>query len=294
MSIITALLNRLSEKKIRRPSNPEEVLGLSLNHELLAHLMMSSLEPVERYIALSAIQNSHGLFHHSYEDWRLKRINKILDIYGVEFFKDKAVLELGGGHGDIGAFFADLGAHVLCVDGRAQNVNFASLKHRRISNFKCRQFDLETDFSEFGRFDLIINFGLIYHIKNVEDHLNCCFKISDDILLESVVCDSTDPHKIVFVPNANVDKTERALRGVGSRPSPRYIERIAQESGFEAIRYFTADLNSGQFVYNWKHKNDNSLGDNWRLRRFWRLTKLDTSKNAVLTADLKGLSAIGQ
>ena len=37
---------------------------------------------------------------------------------GFDFFKGKKILELGAGHGDIGAFFAELGADVLCLDGR--------------------------------------------------------------------------------------------------------------------------------------------------------------------------------
>ena len=58
-------------------------------------------------------------------------------MYGIDYFKNKNVLELGGGHGEIGAFFAELGANVLCLDGREQNVNFANLKHRKLNNFKC-------------------------------------------------------------------------------------------------------------------------------------------------------------
>ena len=235
-----------------------------------------TLPPIERYVLLSGVYNQNGLFHPSYEDWRIKRINKIFEMYGIDYFKNKNILELGGGHGDIGAFLAELGANVVCLDGRKQNVIFANLKHRKVNNLKCLQFNLEDDFSEFGRFDLIINFGLIYHLKNVDKHLNCCFKMSDDIFLETVVSDSTDPYKIFYVKE-NINKDEEALEGTGSRPSPFYIERIAQENNFEAIRYFSADLNSGVFVYDWPHRNDNRLGENWRLRRFWRLKKMVTS-----------------
>ncbi len=235
------------------------------------------LSPVERHIFLSSMYNKAGLFHPSYEDWRVKRINKILEIYGIDYFNNKKILELGGGHGDIGAFFAELGANVLCLEGRIQNVNFAKLKHHKIKNFKCLQFNLENDFSKFGRFDLIINLGLLYHLKNVEAHLNYCFKMSDDILLESVVCDSTDPYKIFFCDeNKKID--EEALGGTGSRPSPFYIERIAKENNFEVIRYFSEDLNCGnQFIYNWSHRNDNNLGGNFKLRRFWRFKKIKAS-----------------
>lgn len=236
-------------------------------------LIDCTLSPIDKYIFVSNVENQVGLFHHSYETWRVKRFDKILEIFGIDYFKGKKIIELGSGHGDIGAFFAELGAEVLCLDGRIHNVNFARLKHRNIKNIRFTHFNLENDFSQFGRFDLIINFGLLYHLKNVDAHLKCCFEIADDILLETVVCDSTDPYKIFYCQeDKNVD--ELAVEGVGSRPSPFYIERIAKENNFETIRYFDADLNCDeQFIYNWEHRNDDRLGDDFKLRRFWRLKK---------------------
>lgn len=238
--------------------------------------LLERLSPIDRYVVFSGLGTGHGLFHPSYVDWRARRITKILEIYGLDYFKGKRILELGCGHGDIGAFFAELGADVVCLDGRAQNVNFARLKHRKIPNLKFEQFNLENDFSHVGKFDLVINFGLIYHLKNVEDHLRCCFSTADDVVLETVVLDSTDPSRIVFCDEKK-DVDEEALEGVGSRPSPHFIERIAEENGFACTRYFTRDLNSGDtFSYDWKHRN-NERGAGSRdfsLRRFWRFTKL--------------------
>jgi SAM-dependent methyltransferase len=232
-----------------------------------------SLSPIDKYVVYSGIINKAGLFDPSYEDWRVRRLNKILEIYGVDFFKGKKILEVGCGHGDIGAFFADLGADVLCLDGRIQNINFATLKHRKVANLKFVQFNLENDFSHFGRFDLIIDFGLIYHLRNVEGHLKACFAAANDIVMETVVCDSTDPNKVLLCTERRVID-EESLEGMGSRPSPFYLERIARENNFNFDRYFTGDLNAGsQFCYDWAHKNDNRLGDDFRLRRFWRLTK---------------------
>jgi len=236
------------------------------------------MSPIEKHVFLAGIYNESGLFDYTYEEWRINRINKILEVYGIDYFINKKVLELGSGHGDIGAFFADLGADVLCLDGRKQNVNLANLKHRKINNFRCLQFNLEDDFTEFGRFDFIINFGLIYHLKNLDDHLKCCFKMSDEIFLETVVCDSSDPYKVFYVKE-NENKDEEALEGDGCRPSPFYIERIANENDFEAERHFTPDLNvnnifgNNLFFYDWVHKNDESLGG-WGQRRCWRLKKI--------------------
>ena len=132
---------------------------------------------------------------------------------------------------------------------------------------------MENDFTEFGEFDLIINLGLLYHLRNVQEHLESCFKMSDDMVCETVVCDSIDPSRIFFC-DENSDEDEKALDGTGSRPSPFYIERIAEDNDFEVTRYFTADLNSGdQFIYDWEHKNIDRVSDDIKLRRFWRFSK---------------------
>jgi len=232
--------------------------------------------PITRHIMLSYALNNEGLFHISYDEWKVKRINKILELYDIDWFKGKKILELGGGHGDIGAFLANLGADVLTLDGRRKNVNFAKLKHRKFDNYKCIQFNLENDFSEFGTFDLTINFGLLYHLKNVDEHLNCCFKTSKEILFETVVCNSRDPEKIIFYEeDVNVD--EEALEGTGCRPSPFYIERFAEQNNFEVIRHFSRDLNSGNlFKYDWDHEKDAILGDDFKLRRFWHFIRRDS------------------
>ncbi|MFT4115687.1 class I SAM-dependent methyltransferase [Bradyrhizobium sp.] len=259
--------------KVKRFYRAASELSSMINSRVDLQILDYKLSPIDKYLFLSGLNTQAGLHHHSYDIWRAKRFNKILSIYGVDYFKGKRVLELGSAHGDIGAFLAELGADMLCLEGRSENVTVAKLKYRNIKNLQFVNVNLEHDFSRFGQFDLIVNFGLLYHLKNVDAHLRCCFQMSNDILMETVVCDSTDPDKIFFC-DEDKGKDEEALDGVGSRPSPFYVERIAEELGLEVVRYFDADLNCGnQFLYDWKHNNDNRLGDDWRLRRFWRFKK---------------------
>ncbi|MBN9590185.1 MAG: hypothetical protein BGN85_11420 [Alphaproteobacteria bacterium 64-11] len=237
--------------------------------------MLECLSPIDRYVVYSGVLSNRALFDPSYAGWRLARLNKMLEIYGIDYFRGRKVLELGAGHGDIGAFLADLGADVLCLEGRIQNVNFARLKHRKVSGVRFERFNLEEDFSRFGRFDLIVHFGLLYHLRHVDDNLKCCFSMTDDVVMETAVLDATDPQRIVYCDERK-DVEEEALDGTGSRPSPFYVERIAGESGFTVQRYFSPDLNSGDyFYYDWKHLNNErgaGSGD-FRLRRFWRFQR---------------------
>lgn len=237
----------------------------------------AGLSASQRQLVRTGTRNQAGLFHPSYRGWNRRRCDKILEIYSRDAFAGLRILELGCGHGDIGAFFAGLGAEVLGLDGRAQNVELARCKHRKVERLRFECFNLENDFSRFGRFDLILDLGLLYHLKNVDAHLRCCFATADDVVLESVVCDSTDPHKIFFLPERK-EVDEEALEGVGSRPSPFYIERLAAEGGFACERFFTPDLNyTHQFLYDWPHRNDERVSADFVLRRFWRLKKLTSS-----------------
>jgi SAM-dependent methyltransferase len=248
-----------------------EVAGAVVSIE--RHLSAAPMTPVETYVHQSSVTSTDGLFHPSYVRWTVLRLTKILELYGVEYFPGRRVLELGSGHGDIGAFFADLGADVLCLDGRAKNVNLAKLKHRKVSGVTFERFDLEQDFRSFGRFDLVLDMGLLYHLEAVDSHLQCCFDVTDEIILETAVCDSLDPHLIVF-PAENPDVDEESLHGMGSRPSPFYVERLAVENGFAVVPCFTPDLNAGpQFRYDWKHRDDGRAPEDVSLRRFWRLTR---------------------
>lgn len=230
----------------------------------------STLSPIDRHVALHTAIRTDAIFAVSYAYWRTARINKLLEIYGVDYFPGKRILELGSGLSDIGAFFAELGAEVMCLEGRQETVTFARLKHRNVKGLAIHQFDLEQDFTRFGRFDLVVNFGLLYHIKGVDDHLARCFGTAREVVLETVVCDSLDPHRILYVEEPS-SVLEQSLHGVGSRPSPFYVERVAREHGFQVDRHFTSDLNfRDRFIYDWPHKDDGSHGD-WKKRRFWRL-----------------------
>ncbi len=236
-------------------------------------LMEAGLSPVTRHLLHAGRARDTGLHDRNYIDWRVRRIEKVLEIYGVDWFAGRTIIEVGCGHGDIGAFFADLGAEVLCIDGRARNINHAKLKHRGMPGLTFEVSDLEHDFSSLGRCDLLINFGLIYHLRHVDAHLAACFAVADDIVLETVVCDSLDPHRLMLCPERS-DIDEEALNGIGSRPSPFYIERVAQEAGFAVERHFSADLNSGNFFrYDWVHLDDDAPNDDFANRRFWRLRK---------------------
>ena len=176
---------------------------------------------------------------------------------------------MGGGIGDIGAFFASIGAHVMSAEFRATNRNFAALRYRDIPNFKSVFFDGEKDFTHLaadGKFDVILVFGFIEVISDINSVFDCCMKMSDNILLETMVCDSTNPDVLMYM-DLSPEGIDNPSLGRSARPSPAYIERHFTKNNWNFERYFSSDLNTPYHRYDWDHKNDLSFKDGYR--RFW-------------------------
>jgi SAM-dependent methyltransferase len=231
-----------------------------------------SQSPLDWFVECHYLYEKSNLFHGHYEEWRFRRVRKVLSLLegGLE---GKTLLELGGGTGDIGAFFASLGAKVTSLEGRSSNVIFANAKHRNVPNFKSVLFNLEEDFSQFGRFDYLINFGFIEVIKNIQNVLHWSRTLSDKVFVETMVLDTLDPN-LVGQWDMDPNHSDHALTGWGSRPSPFYIERVFVESGFKMKRCFDSDLNvqrGASHRYDWEHKDDKKASN--ENRRFWYFYK---------------------
>ena len=245
-----------------------EILSTSLINQIERRSASSQAgkSSVDQFIAHHLLYLDPVFFAEDYIEWRTRRIRKLLEIYGIDF-TDKRILELGAAIGDIGSFFAELGAEVVGLEGRAVNCNLAKLRFRHLKNYDIRQCNLEEGLGDLGRFDLIINFGLIEVIENFEPLLKTCMDISDTMFLETMVCDSEDPHKLVYVNMPAEQSNDWPLSGKSPRPSPAYIERLFSENGFTVRRHFDHDINTGFHCYDWPHRNDGSAKE--QLRRFW-------------------------
>jgi SAM-dependent methyltransferase len=232
----------------------KETLGHLEDLAALRHLLLEKIGPVERYCTLSTFQRFTG----DYELWRVNRIRKVLHTLGADWeWKGKRVLELGCGFGDIGAFFADAGANVVSVEGRIENLSIAKLRFRNLPNLQFVQRDLEKSFVDLGRFDVIIHFGLLYHIENIDENVRMCAAMSDQVFLETEVLDSQDPNKVTVLQE-DANNYDNGLAGRVSMISPFYIKRLFEEAGMTVEISSDKALNAGPHVYDWQHKNDGS------------------------------------
>src|SRR5277367_248484 len=97
-----------------------------------------------------------------YQESVHNRIKAIIDHFGYPFFQGKSVLDLGAGHGDVGAAFYRLGAKVLIVDVRETHAKMEAKKYHGI---QTKIVDLDKEWP-FGHFDFILDLDLISCLKN--------------------------------------------------------------------------------------------------------------------------------
>lgn len=208
-----------------------------------------------------------------YPEWQHHRINLILSKYPKEFFKGKRILELGPYNGFIGASFAELGAEVHCVEGRYDNVDSIKKNYPQVS-VEWGNLDIPT--WPYGKWDIIINFGLYYHLENFHnEHLVNCIDNCDLMFFESVIYNSMDSE--IYFRNENGDystTSDQSVSLLGGSPSTSYVENIFKEQNVNFVKYTTDKLNGNGHTYNW---SDTTIAAekmyNSHYRRFWIVDK---------------------
>jgi hypothetical protein len=206
------------------------------------------------------------MFTNHYVDWtnsRMKCINKYLP---DKFFNNKTLLELGAGHGHNGNKFANLGAIVTSSDARQEHITDGK---KLYPNTNFLLFDCDRDKIS-KKYDIILHWGLLYHLNDIENHLEDVCKNCDFLILETEVADSDKDN---FFISTNERGYDQAFNGKGIRPSPSYVEKVLLKNNFDYRIIKDSILNSNFHIYDWEITNNNSWRDG--LRRFWFCWKKD-------------------
>lgn len=171
-------------------------------------------------------------------DWTINRINYIHKFYPAEFFSGKTILEIGCNFADIGAYFHSIGAKVTSVEGRKDNAKIAKKLYPEQTIVVA---DLDTLDWQWGKFDVIINFGLFYHLeKHHREHLINCIDNSDLLFFETVVVDDEQP-LLVFRDEQGDDQSLTDRAGV---PTTSFVENIFLEKAVTFEKHTSIELNS--------------------------------------------------
>lgn len=228
----------------------------------LRRLPFTARIAVERLAGKSIFEASY------YRESNLTRLVNLFAHVDVERWRGMKVLEVGAGLGFLGDAFADLGFEVASTDGRSEHVD--AMRARGRESFVL---DLDTtgvDQAGTG-FDLVLAFGVLYHLAQPEKFLHSCGKAARVLLLETAVCDRREP-VIDWVTEAGGWRgKDQAVSGRGCRPSPAWVERACREAGFGVVRDISSplgDWSSGTF--GWEPRDSGEWRrDGVNLRKMW-------------------------
>jgi SAM-dependent methyltransferase len=198
----------------------------------------------------------------TYEKWNRKRLQAILDHYGASFFPGKTILTVGCGHGAIAYELQKLGAKVTYVDARQEHVDFIA---QRDSESIAICMDIDKEWPE-GQWDVLIHFGVLYHLKHPERNLKRACASATHLILETEVVDSKGDAARKEIREKSHIYTQ-STEGTGVRLGPIHVEKILRESDMTFKRLWNSSCNAGIHKYDWKPKNKND----WKpgQRRFW-------------------------
>lgn len=213
--------------------------------------------------------------HLFYDDWTKKRINRVVSIFGKEWFNRKTVLELGSAHGDIGIELLKLGADVTFSDARQEHLK-SIVNNLSQYNFipKTICFNQNERYDMSMKFDLVLHLGTLYHIENWQQDLECALNHTNTMILESAVFPSERQMKHPVYGPYKCDNPHLTQEG---------IESHLRDLGCKFIRFDLPELDSigGWFnqdfkdnhIYSWHVPRGVTIGETDHYRRFWLVLK---------------------
>ena len=200
------------------------------------------------------------MFRGHYDNWILSRIAGIDKYIGLPYFNGKKLLELGCGHAHVGNLFHEAGADVTSSDARTEHIEVVN---KIYPHLKTIVLDGDKDIIP-DTYDVIVQWGLLYHLEEIENHLKMVSQKCKILLLETEVSDSSDVSLFVSVQEGGYDQ---AFNSKGIRPSQTNVEEKLTRNGFKFRVIKDSILNSDFHIYDWDEQNTGRYPSG--LRRFW-------------------------
>ena len=146
----------------------------------------------------------------------------------------RTALDLGCGVGYFSSLLQDLGLQVTAGDARAENVVEA---RSRFAGIDFRVTDAEdASLAGLGTFDLVLCFGLLYHLENPMRAIRNLRALTGKLLLlESMAVDEEQPF---FLLLDEPEGEDQSMRAVSCYPSEGAMIKMAYRAGFPHVYRF--------------------------------------------------------
>jgi SAM-dependent methyltransferase len=149
----------------------------------------------------------------------------------------KTALDVGCGVGYFSRYLADLGLDVVALDGRPGNIEEAERRHPGIKFWTYNVED--TEMLQVGSFDLVVCFGLLYHLENPLQAIRNLHSMAIKVMLIESVC---FPGRTPFLHLHDEGESEdQGLNFVGFYPSEGCLVKMCYRAGFPYV-YFLRNL----------------------------------------------------
>lgn len=169
-------------------------------------------------------------------------------------YRDKSIIELGAGIGDLTTFFLDRGANVHATEGRPENYSFLEKRFEDEPNATSQLIDLDpppTDFK--NTYNTVVSYGLLYHLSDPIAGLDFMSNAAEDRLLLESIC----------LPGDNLDinpyeeiqtQAGAAYSGTGCRPTRKWVHGQLKQR-FEYVYVPITQPSHAEFPTDWTHCN---------------------------------------
>jgi len=153
----------------------------------------------------------------------------------VSDFKERlglrTVLDAGCGVGHFSSLLQQMGMQVTAFDARVENIEEARKRHPGIAFHVADAEELQPQ--QFGIFDLVLCFGLLYHLENPLRAMRRLRAMTGKVLLiESVCVPGKEP---LFHLRDEAELHDQALRALACYPSEGGLVKMAYRAGFPAV-----------------------------------------------------------
>ena len=230
------------------------------------HQMSSCVNPYSLKAGDAFIGSPSHIFDgEEYDQWRQSRLNHLISVFGMEWFRGKKIIEFGCGYGHTSLFLNNLGAECLACEARESSIKI--MQDRNLPIKLCQLNNDDPSWSNCftdNQFDLAIHWGLLYHIQNWEQDIINSLRISKCLSLETAVLTNDDNYLVRERAECGDDQ---AYLGTGTCTTASHIEKHLFLHGHSFKRYDDPSLNSGQYIYDWIPDNESRWDD--RHRRMW-------------------------
>ncbi len=152
-------------------------------------------------------------------------------------------LDVGCGTGFFSEFLRDTAFRVSALDGRKENVDEAQ---RRVENVDFRQADIEDpSLHTLGTFDLVLCFGLLYHLENPFRVIRNLFALTGKVLVIESMCVPDESSLLYLLDEGKLE--DQGLNYVALYPSEGCLIKMMWRAGFPFVYRFRALPDHEQF-----------------------------------------------